>query len=102
MSVFPLGETLTQPTIPALVNDLAPDHLRARYNALSSAAFSLAAIIGPVTAGWLIGHSLGPAFHRAARARLRRGDAGERRPRASAPPGVNDISLNEVQEALTG
>ena len=25
-----------QPTIPALVNDLAPDHLRGRYNALSS------------------------------------------------------------------
>jgi MFS family permease len=61
-SVFALGETLMQPTIPALVNDLAPDHLRGRYNALSSGAFSLAAIIGPVTAGWLIGHSLGPAY----------------------------------------
>jgi MFS family permease len=58
-SVFALGETLMQPTIPALVNDLAPDHLRGRYNALSSAAFSLAAIIGPIAAGWLIGHSLG-------------------------------------------
>ena len=33
-SVFALGETLLQPTIPALVNDLAPDHLRGRYNAL--------------------------------------------------------------------
>ena len=32
-SVFALGETLLQPTIPALVNDLAPDHLRGRYNA---------------------------------------------------------------------
>jgi MFS family permease len=61
-SVFALGETLMQPTIPALVNDLAPDHLRGRYNALSSGAFSLAAIIGPVTAGWLIGHSLGAAY----------------------------------------
>jgi MFS family permease len=58
-SVFALGETLMQPTIPALVNDLAPDHLRGRYNALSSGAFSLAAIIGPIAAGWLIGHSLG-------------------------------------------
>jgi MFS family permease len=61
-SVFALGETLMQPTIPALVNDLAPDHLRGRYNALSSGAFSLAAIIGPVTAGWLIGRSLGVAY----------------------------------------
>jgi MFS family permease len=61
-SVFALGETLMQPTIPALVNDLAPDHLRGRYNALSAGAFSLAAIIGPVTAGWLIGRSLGPIY----------------------------------------
>ena len=37
------GETLLQPTIPALVNDLAPDHLRGRYNALSSGTFQLAA-----------------------------------------------------------
>ena len=58
-SVFALGETLMQPTIPALVNDLAPDHLRGRYNALSAGAFSLAAIIAPAIAGWLIGHALG-------------------------------------------
>ena len=50
-SVFALGETLLQPTIPALVNDLAPDHLRGRYNALSSAAFQLAAIIAPPVSG---------------------------------------------------
>jgi MFS family permease len=61
-SVFALGETLMQPTIPALVNDLAPDHLRGRYNALSAGAFSLAAIIAPAIAGWLIGHSWGSAY----------------------------------------
>ncbi len=61
-SVFALGETLMQPTIPALVNDLAPDHLRGRYNALSAGAFSLAAIVAPAIAGWLIGHSLGSAY----------------------------------------
>jgi MFS family permease len=61
-SVFALGETLMQPTIPALVNDLAPDHLRGRYNALSTAAFSLAAIIAPMIAGWLIGHGGGGVY----------------------------------------
>ncbi len=61
-SVFALGETLMQPTIPALVNDLAPDHLRGRYNALSSGAFSLAAIVAPAVAGWLIGHALGSVY----------------------------------------
>ncbi|GCD90798.1 MFS transporter [Nocardioides sp. LS1] len=61
-SVFALGETLLQPTIPALVNDLAPDHLRGRYNALSSASFSLAAIIAPPIAGALVGHHLGNVY----------------------------------------
>lgn len=53
-SVFALGETLMQPTIPAIVNDLAPDHLRGRYNALSSGSFQLASILGPVVAGVMI------------------------------------------------
>lgn len=61
-SVFALGETLMQPTVPALVNDLAPDHLRGRYNALSSGAFQLAAIIAPPISGALIGHGLGTAW----------------------------------------
>ena len=61
-SVFAFGETLLQPTIPALVNDLAPDHLRGRYNALSSGAFQLAAVIAPPIAGLLIGHALGDVY----------------------------------------
>jgi MFS family permease len=61
-SVFALGETMLQPTIPALVNDLAPDHLRGRYNALSSAAFQLAAVVAPPIAGFLIGHGRGDVY----------------------------------------
>ncbi|WP_148611489.1 MFS transporter [Nocardioides rubriscoriae] len=61
-SVFALGETLLQPTIPALVNDLAPDHLRGRYNALSSASFSLPSIIAPPFAGYLIDHGLSAVY----------------------------------------
>jgi MFS family permease len=61
-SMFAFGETLLQPTIPALVNDLAPDHLRGRYNALSSAAFQLAAVIAPAISGVLIGHALGNVY----------------------------------------
>ncbi|MDX6374406.1 MAG: hypothetical protein QOD98_3394 [Nocardioidaceae bacterium] len=61
-SVFAFGETLLQPTIPALVNDLAPDHLRGRYNALSSGSFQLAAVIAPPIAGLLIGHALGDVY----------------------------------------
>jgi len=61
-SVFAFGETLLQPTIPALVNDLAPDHLRGRYNAVSSGAFQLAAVIAPPISGLLIGHALGDVY----------------------------------------
>lgn len=61
-AVFGLGETLLQPTIPALVNDLAPDHLRGRYNALSSGVFQLAAIVAPPVAGLMIGRDLAEAW----------------------------------------
>jgi len=53
-SIFAIGETLMQPTLPAIVNDLAPDHLRGRYNALSAGSFQLASIVGPVVAGFMI------------------------------------------------
>ena len=55
MSVFALGETLLQPTIPAITNDLSPDHLRGRYNAVMAGAFQLAAVAGPVVAGVMLG-----------------------------------------------
>ncbi|MGB0098830.1 MAG: MFS transporter [Nocardioides sp.] len=61
-SVFAFGETMLQPTIPALVNELAPDHLRGRYNALSSGTFQLAAIIAPPVAGFLVAHDLGAVY----------------------------------------
>jgi len=62
MGVFAFGETLLQPTIPAITNDLAPDHLRGRYNAISSSAFQAGTIAGPAVAGILLQHHLGGAF----------------------------------------
>jgi len=58
MGVFALGETLLAPIAPAITNDLAPEHLRGRYNAAASIAFQLAAIAAPVSAGFLIGHQM--------------------------------------------
>lgn len=57
-SVFALGETLLQPTIPPIINDLAPDHLRGRYNAISAGSFQLASIVGPVVATLMIKNGL--------------------------------------------
>jgi len=61
-SVFALGETLLQPTIPAITNDLSPDHLRGRYNAVMAGAFQLAAVAGPVVAGAMLGAQLNGEF----------------------------------------
>ncbi|MFP3712800.1 MFS transporter [Puerhibacterium sp. TATVAM-FAB25] len=60
--VFGLGETLLQAALPAVVNDMAPDHLRGRYNAVNAAAFQGGTILGPVAAGLLLQHGTGGAF----------------------------------------
>ena len=60
--VFGLGETMLQPTSAAMVNDLAPDHLRGRYNALSSLMFSVAFVVGPVVSSVLVGRDLGLVY----------------------------------------
>ena len=62
MGLFALGETMLQPTVPAITNDLAPDHLRGRYNAISAGAFQGGTILGPVVAGVLLQHQLAAAY----------------------------------------
>jgi len=61
-AVFGLGETMLQPTTSAMINDLAPNHLRGRYNALSSLMFSGAFVVGPIVSSVLIGASLGGVY----------------------------------------
>jgi MFS family permease len=60
--LFALGETLLQPTVPAITNDLAPDHLRGRYNAVNAGAFQAGTILGPVVAGFMLKHHWSTAF----------------------------------------
>ena len=49
--LFGLGETMLQPTVPAIVNDLASDRDRGRFNAVSAGAFQVGAITAPIVAG---------------------------------------------------
>jgi MFS family permease len=66
MVLFGLGETLLSPTIPALVNDLAPQRLRGRYNGAYSMAWTVGFIAGPAVAGLALaaghGHGLFVGF----------------------------------------
>jgi MFS family permease len=60
---FGLGETLLASTVPALVNDLAPDPLRGRYNGASTLAYTTGFVTGPLLAGFMLGHGAGvPLF----------------------------------------
>ena len=61
-TVFALGEMVWSPTFPALVNDLAPDALRGRYNALAGIAWNVGNVLGPAYAGLLLGHGLAEAW----------------------------------------
>ncbi|MFZ2504435.1 MAG: MFS transporter [Nocardioides sp.] len=58
LGLFGLGETLWAPVAPAVVNALAPERMRGRYNALQGVAWTVGSIIGPASAGLLIGHGL--------------------------------------------
>lgn len=62
LALFGLGETLWAPTGATLVNDIAPDHLRGRYNAVSSVTWQLSSVIGPAVAGRMLGAGLGTQF----------------------------------------
>jgi MFS family permease len=58
-ALFGLGEVCQSPAMQPLVNALASDELRGRYNALSGAMFSVAFVVSPALSGLLIGNGLG-------------------------------------------
>lgn len=62
LALFGLGETLLQPTLPAITNDMAPDHLRGRVNAAQSTAFMAGGVLGPLVAGVLLDRGLPVVF----------------------------------------
>lgn len=58
VAIFAIGETFWSPVIPAIVNDLAPENLRGRYNAVLSLTWGLSGTIGPAVAGIMLGLDL--------------------------------------------
>lgn len=57
--VFAFGETLWAPVGPALVNAMAPDELRGRYNAVFGLQWGISGMAGPALTGALFGRGLG-------------------------------------------
>ena len=59
MCVFAIGETMWSPTAPALLNDLAPEHLRGRYNAFQSVLWGVSGALGPLLTGLFLSARMG-------------------------------------------
>jgi MFS family permease len=58
-AIFAVGETLLSPVSPTVVNALATDELRGRYNALSGMVWGMSGVVAPVSAGPLLEANLG-------------------------------------------
>jgi branched-subunit amino acid ABC-type transport system permease component len=55
---FAMGEMIWSPITPSVVNELAPDHLRGRYNSAIGITWQIGSIIGPVISSTLLGDGL--------------------------------------------
>ena len=62
MVIFALGECLLSPTLPAIINDLAPPSAAGRYNGLGALAFTTGFLAGPATGGAALGTGHGTAL----------------------------------------
>jgi MFS family permease len=60
--VFGLGETFLSPSLPAIVNDVAPEDVRGRYVAVYSTSWQIGPMIGPAVAGAALGAGAGGAL----------------------------------------
>jgi MFS family permease len=54
--IWTLGEMMMAPFNPAIVSDLAPTRLRARYMGVSNMAFATGGMLGPPIGGQILGH----------------------------------------------
>jgi MFS family permease len=59
MIVFAVGETMLSPVGPALVNDIAPEHLRGRYNAAQGLTWGVSGSVAPAITALYFANNLG-------------------------------------------
>lgn len=57
-AVFAVGETVWSPVGSTLQNEIAPEHLRGRYNAVGALAWVVSGSIGPLFSGLMLEHGL--------------------------------------------
>jgi MFS family permease len=58
MAVFAIGETMLSPVGPAIVNELAPERLRGRYNAIQGLTWGVSGTMAPAITAVFFDHGL--------------------------------------------
>jgi MFS family permease len=100
MIVLGLGETLVSPTIPPLVNDLAPERLRGRYNGAHTLAWTSGFLVGPLVAGPLLAAGLGGPFLVGLAAACALAGLGLLRLERQLPPAVNLVGRPDAPQQV--
>ena len=59
MVIFAIGETMMSPVGPALVNEIAPEHLRGRYNAAAGLTWGISGTFAPAITALYFNNHLG-------------------------------------------
>jgi MFS family permease len=91
MIIFAVGETLISLSIAPIVNDLAPDHLRGRYNGMFGVAWTGGYMLGPLIAGLALARGQADALFGAFIVGFAVIAAGARRLGRSLPEAVNQV-----------
>jgi MFS family permease len=97
VTIFALGETLMSPSVQPLVNDLAPDSLRGRYNAVYTLALTTGYILGPIVAGAALGAGHANAFFAALVAACLVASLAAARLRGSLPASADLVGEQRVE-----
>ena len=62
IAIFAMGEMIWSPIGPTLANELAPEHLRGRYSAVTSLVWVFSGALGPAISGAMLGAHLVSAW----------------------------------------
>jgi MFS family permease len=93
MVIFGLGECLLAPTLPAIINDLAPPGAAGRYNGLGALAFTTGFLMGPTIGGAALGAGGGTALFAVVAAACVAAAVGALRLRRRLPAAANLIPM---------
>jgi MFS family permease len=93
MVIFALGETLLSPTLPAIINDIAPPGAAGRYNGLGALAFTTGFLIGPAGGATALGAGLGTGLFAALAGACAAAGLAALRLHRHLPPGANQIPV---------